>query len=145
MKAPLVTFRFFHLPGLIPPRSSSSPLLFLRGVSVIFCVTILTQHFLSLSSVSARSCPGAPTATCGQCLSLFASPPHCGNPGIAGNHWWISAMRSPSLFSLPWSLLPPPHCKRDVICFKTMEAFSIALPDRQPTSQTDRQAVGGTS
>lgn len=85
--------------------SSLSPLVLSR-VSLIFCVTILTQHFLSLSSVSAHSCLGALTASFGQCPSLFASPPRFGNPGIAGNHWWIRTMRSLSLFSLPLPLLP---------------------------------------
>ncbi|XP_010795945.1 uncharacterized protein, partial [Notothenia coriiceps] len=59
------------------------------AVSLIRYVTILTQHFLRLSSVSARSCPGVLTASFGQCPSLFASPPHFGNPGIAGNYWWM--------------------------------------------------------
>ncbi|KAK5916430.1 hypothetical protein CgunFtcFv8_011415 [Champsocephalus gunnari] len=76
----------------LPPSSTldPSPLpTLLSAVSLICYVTILTQHFLRLSSVSARSCPGALTACFGQCPSLFASPPHFGNPGIAGNHWWM--------------------------------------------------------
>lgn len=129
--------QLFFLPPL--PPLISLPLLLLSWVSLIFCVTVLTQHFPSLSSVSARSCPGALTASFGQCPSLFASPPRFGNPGIAGNRWWIRTMRSLSLFSLV--LPPPPQCKGDVGHSKTMEAFSVGLiwAARQTKRQTGRE------
>lgn len=49
---------FFSLsPYPLTSYPSSHPLALLSGASLIFCVTILTQHFLSLSSVSAPSYP----------------------------------------------------------------------------------------
>ncbi|TNN47657.1 hypothetical protein EYF80_042147 [Liparis tanakae] len=61
-----------------------------RGVWLIFCVKILTRHFLSLSSVSARSCPEALTATFWDNAPPCLPPPpplsFFGNPDIAGNH-----------------------------------------------------------
>lgn len=92
----------FCLPCLLPSSSV--------GVSLIFSVTVLTQHFLSLGSLL----PQALTASFGQCPSLFASPSHFGNPGMAGNHWWIRMMRSLSLLGLPLPrprplCPPPPH------------------------------------
>lgn len=98
----------------LPPRIlPSSPF---RGVWLIFSVTVLTQHFLGLGSLL----PGALTASFGQCPSLFASLPlRFGNPGIAGNRWWLRMMRSWALFGLPLPQPPMPP--------ETMGAFSLGL------------------
>lgn len=113
------------LPPRIPPSSLSSS-------SEEFCWYSLSQSWHSTSSVSARSCPGALTASFGQCPSLFASLPlRFGNPGIAGNYWWTRMMRSPTLFGLPLPLPPIPP--------ETIGAFSFGL------IQACRQTVVETS
>lgn len=136
---------------LLIPTSDPPPCLPLSSAELHWYPVSQSWHSTFSVSPQFRLAPalGALTGSFGQCPSLFASPPRFGNPGVAGNQRWIRAMKSLSRFSLPLQSPPFPSsmARGDVVCSKTMEAFSTGLiwTAREKDRQTDRHIVKETS